>query len=170
MKKSYWLRSLTLLCAGMFAAGAASAQNLKIGVVDLARLIDDSPQAERAEQSMESQFLARKEELQARAETLRQDVERLDRDGAVMSDETRTELENAIRDQQRQLQMRQGKYNDDVAQAEQNEFAELRDVIRQAIAAFADAQNYDLILGDSVLHATDAVDVTDEVLARLQTL
>ncbi len=170
MKRSYWIYSLALLWAGLLVTGTASAQDLKIGVVDLGLLINDSPQATRAEQSMESQFSARKEELQAQAETLRGDVERLKRDGAVMSPEARSKLENSIRDQQRQLQMGQGKYNDDVAQAEQKEFADLRDIIRDAIAAFADAQGYDLILGDSVLHATDAVDVTDEVLAHLETL
>lgn len=174
MKNNYRVLVLTLLWCGLLYAGAASAQDstegLKVGVVDLARLVNDSPQAERAKQRMESRFSSRREKLQTRSEALRNDIERLKRDGAVMSQEAREELEAAIREQQRQLQLAQSKYNDDVAQAEQEEFTELRDAIRDAIQTFAGKQNYDLILGDSVLYATEAIDVTDEILSRLSEL
>ncbi|MES1925167.1 OmpH family outer membrane protein [Salinisphaera sp. T31B1] len=167
MKLRRHVLALVGICLLAWAA-SAGAQELKIGVVDLGRLINDSPQAERAKTNMASQFAERKNEIESQANTLRQDVERLKRDGSVMSEDGRDKLQASIRDRQRELQMQQSKYNDDVADAEQKEFDRMRSDIRSVIDNYAEEQGYDLILGDSVLYADDAIDVTDEILAQLK--
>ena len=86
-----------------------------------------------------------------------------------MSDEDRDALQASVRDGQRELQMSQSKYNDDVSAAEQNEFEQMRSDIRDVIDAYANDRGYDIILGDSVLFASEPVDVTDEILDRLKT-
>jgi len=141
---------------------------LRIGVVDLARLIKQSPQAQRAKSSMAKQFANRKDALEAASTALQDDIDRLKRDAATMSEADQNELQASIRDRQRKLQMRQSEYNDDVSAAEQEEFDTMRDDIRGVIDAYAKVNDYDLILGDAVLYATDTVDVTDEVLAELE--
>lgn len=146
----------------------AQAADLKIGVVNLGRLVVSSPQAQRARQSMEGKFSARKEELESKQESFRSDVERLKRDGQVMSAEAREKLEGQIRDQQRRLKLLQDEYNEDVTLAEQKEMGSLREDIRAVIDTFAKDQGYDLIVGDAVLFASDKVDVTDEVLELLK--
>ena len=117
---------------------------------------------------MAKQFAKRKNELEAASESLRQDMERLNRDGSVMSEDDRARLQTRIRERQRELQMRQGQYNDDVAEAEQKEFKRMRADIRGVIDAYAREQGFDLMLGDGVLYATEAIDVTDEILDRLK--
>lgn len=157
------------LLAGLgLAMPAAAQQDLKIGVVNLARLVTESPQAQRARQNMEGQFASRMEELQERREKLQSDVERLKRDGSVMSDEARQKLEDSIRDQQRRLRLAQEEYNEDVQRAEQQEMQELRQDIREVIDTYAREQGYDLIVGDGILYAGERVDLTDKVLARLK--
>ncbi|MES1944175.1 outer membrane chaperone Skp (OmpH)-like protein [Salinisphaera sp. PC39] len=158
-----------VLLAGLgLAMPAAAQQDLKIGVVNLARLVTESPQAQRARQNMEGQFASRMEELQERREKLQSDVERLKRDGSVMSDEARQKLEDSIRDQQRRLRLAQEEYNEDVQRAEQQEMQELRQDIREVIDTYAREQGYDLIVGDGILYAGERVDLTDKVLARLK--
>lgn len=147
---------------------AANAAELKIGVVDLGRLVTSSPQAKRARANMQSKFSSRKDELQGKAETLKTDVNRLKRDGQVMSDAAREKLEGQIRDQQRRLKLLQDEYNDDVQQAEKKEMGNLRKDVREVIDSFAKSKGYDLIVGDGILYASDKVDVTDEVLKRLK--
>lgn len=158
-----------VMLAGLgLAMPAAAQQDLKIGVVNLARLVTESPQAERARQNMEGQFASRMEELQERREKLQSDVERLKRDGSVMSDEARRKLENSIRDQQRRLRLAQEEYNEDVQQAEQQEMQDLRGDIREVIDSYAREHGYDLIVGDGILYAAERVDLTEKVLARLK--
>lgn len=153
---------------GMAVPASAQDQDLKIGVVNLGRLVTESPQAERARKNMEGQFAGRMEELKEQREKLQSDVERLKRDGAVMSEEARQKLEDSIRSQQRRLQMAQEEYNEDVQRAEQSEMQDLRDDIRAVIDEFARSEGYDLIIGDGILYAGDKVDLTSQVLSRLK--
>ena len=164
-------RAVTVLVAFFLLAwaGAGLGQDIKIGVVDLGRLINDSPQAQRAKTNMANQFAERKDQIETRTSSLRQDMDRLKRDGSVMSEDERDKLQTGIRDRQRELQMQQSKYNDDVADAEQKEFDRMRSDIRAVIDQYASDNGYDIILGDSVLYAADAVDVTDEILEQLKT-
>ncbi|MAS11118.1 MAG: hypothetical protein CMN26_13885 [Salinisphaera sp.] len=148
--------------------GETAPQALRIGVVDVARVVSESPQAARAKTSMASQFAKRKNELEAQSNALRQDMDRLSQDGSVMSEGDRESLQSDIRDRQRELQMQRSKYNDDVSDAEQKEFDQMRADILEVIDQYADDNGYDLILGDGVLYTSDAVDVTDEILAELK--
>lgn len=160
-----------LVFAALAAAAvvpAASAAELKIGVVDLARLVTSSPQAKRARANMQSKFATRKDELESKAEALKSDVDRLQRDGQVMSDAAREKLEGQIRDQQRRLKLLQAEYNDDVQRAEKKEMGDLQKDVRAVLDSFAKDKSYDLIVGDGILYASDKVDVTDEVLKRLK--
>lgn len=153
---------------GMALPASAQDQDLKIGVVNLGRLVTESPQAERARKNMEGQFAGRMEELKEQREKLQSDVDRLKRDGAVMSEEARQKLEDSIRSQQRRLQRAQEEYNEDVQRAEQSEMQELRDDIRTVIDEFARSEGYDLIIGDGILYAGEKVDLTGQVLSRLK--
>lgn len=167
MRLTSKLWALSVLIVVLVSAPAA-AQDLKIGVVNLSQLVSQSPQAQRARSSMEEQFAERKETLQNKREQLQEDVQRLKRDGSVMSEEARQELEESIRDQQRQLKLEQSEYNDDVKSAEQKELQALREEIRNVIQQYADDHNYDLIVGQGVLYATDQINVTGRVLQRLK--
>jgi outer membrane protein len=94
-------------------------------------------------------------------------MDRLAQDGSVMSDEDRDRLQSDIRDRQRELQLERSKYNDDVSDAEQKEFEQMRGDILDIINQYAEDNGYDLILGEGVIYSSDAVDVTDEILAEL---
>ena len=165
MKKTL---SLLLFALASVSFAMPAAADVKIGVVNLARLVSASPQAKRARQNMESKFTARKEELESKQEAFRSDVERLKRDGAVMSDSAREKLEAQIRDQQRRLKLAQDEYNEDVQLAEKKEMESLREDVRAVIDEFAEQQGYDLIVGDAILYANDQVDITNKVLQRLR--
>lgn len=157
-----------LTLAAVMTAVPAGAADLKIGVVNLGKLVSASPQAQRARKNMEQQFASRKEELESKRDKLKSDIERLKRDGSVMSDDARDKLEGQIRDQQRRLKLLQDEYNEDVNKAEKKELESLRDDIRSVIDEFAKENGYDLIVGDGILYASDAVDITSKVLERLK--
>lgn len=157
-----------MIAAILGMAMPASAQDPKIGVVNWARLVIESPQAERVRESMQGQFASRMETLQGQRETLETDVERLKRDGSVMSDEARQKLEDSIRDQQRRLRLAQEEYGEDVQRAQQEQMQALQEELRLVVDEFARKQGYDLIIGDGFLFATAKVDVTERVLTLLK--
>jgi outer membrane protein len=145
-----------------------TAQDLKIGVVNWARLLTESPQAEQVRDSMEDKFAARAETLQEQREKLEADVDRLNRDGAVMSQDARQKLEDSIRDQQRKLRVAQEEFSEDVQRAREEELQALNMGVRTVVNEYAQSQGYDLIIGDGVLFASGRVEITNQVLERLK--
>ncbi|WP_423820785.1 OmpH family outer membrane protein [Salinisphaera sp. SPP-AMP-43] len=161
-----------VLLAMALIAGVAGAQPTrtpdKIGVVDLDRLVRESPQANKAKQNMAQRFAKRKNALERASESLQSKIDRLKNQSEQMSDNERNGLESAIREDKHQLQLRQSQYNDDVSDAEQKELHAMRSELRKVIDDYAEKNGYDLILGDSVLYASDSVNITDSILQRLQ--
>lgn len=167
MKLSFPLL-LVAMAAALCISGTAVAQDLKIGAVNLNQLVMQSPQAKSARDAMESKFAKRKQELEALTQQLKEDIERLKRDGAVMSEQARQDLEESIRDQQRVLKIQRSSYQDDVRRAEREELQRLQKKLAEAIQQYAEDFDYDLIVGNGVLYASDKVDVTERLLQRLK--
>ncbi|MDA3921461.1 MAG: OmpH family outer membrane protein [Salinisphaera sp.] len=139
----------------------------RIGVVDLTRLVNESPQAQQAKDHMAKRFAKRKTALEQAAHTLQVKMDRLKDNADKMSDAQRDKLSSDVRDSQHDLALKQSRYNDDVSDAETEELKQLRADLRSEINAYAKAHDYDVILGDSVLYANPKLDITDQVLARL---
>jgi outer membrane protein len=163
-----WLVA-TIAVAAM-ASGAASAQgNLKIGVVNVARLVEQSPQFAAAQKKLEDEFGPRQRDLQAMEQKLRGQSETFQRDAPVMGEAERLNLERQIRDGQRELQRAQNELVEDFNLRRNEELGVLqRDVLLKA-QEYAREEKYDLLLADqSVIFGSTAVDVTAAVLAELQ--
>ncbi|WP_109994411.1 OmpH family outer membrane protein [Salinisphaera sp. LB1] len=165
-----WL--VVAVLAATIGTGSVAAQPTrpppKIGAVDLDRLVRESPQAQTAKKNMAERFAKRKQALEKASNTLQAKMDRLKEKADSMSDDRRDQLSAAIRDDKHQLQRKRSRYNDDVSDAEQKELAHMRSDLRQVIDDYAKNNGYDLIVGDSVLYASDSVDITDAILQRLK--
>ena len=80
MRTKTALLALVTIAASALPLGAAQAQ-AKIGVVNVARLLQESPQAQAASQSLEGEFANRKRELQTIERDLKTREEKLTKDG-----------------------------------------------------------------------------------------
>jgi len=149
--------------------GSASLQaaEAKIGVVNVQRLMGSAPQSKALAESLQAEFASRQRELAAMQKDLRDKEETLKRDGAVMSEEERVSLERQMRDGQRDLQRKGQEMNEDVNLRRNEELGKLQRTLFEEINSFAKTQGYDLIVGDP-LYASEAMDVTDELLSALQ--
>ena len=76
-----------VLCATL-AAGSASAE-IKIGVVNFQKLLEDAPQTKTAMQSLENEFAPRRRELLTLQNDLKARDEKLQKEGAVMAEADR---------------------------------------------------------------------------------
>jgi outer membrane protein len=163
-----WL--LAAAAVAGIASGAANAQaTLKIGVINVARLIEQSPQSEAVTQKLQDEFGPRQRDITAMQTKLRTQTETFQRDSPVMGEEERVNLERQIRDAQRELERTQNVYLEDLNLRRNEELGKLqRDVLTKA-QEYARAQKFDLLLADqSVIFASTAVDVTDAVIALLK--
>jgi outer membrane protein len=151
------------------AANAVSAQgNLKIGVVSVARLVEQSPQFAAAQKKLEEEFGPRQRDLAAMQQKLRTQQETFQRDAPVMGEAERLNLERQIRDGTREFQRTENELVEDFNLRRNEELGQLqRDVLLKA-QEYARAQKFDLLVADqSIIFASTAVDVTEAVLTFL---
>ncbi len=163
-------RFLTLVAGSLLAAGIllpAQAADLNIAVVNLPYILAKSPQATEARQRMDKEFSARRNRLEAMQKKIVSDAEKISRDAATMTADARAKAEDSMRGQQREFRRLQDEYNEDVARAEREEMGKIRDVIKEVISAMVKEKQYDLVLTEGILHASDKVDITELVVKRM---
>ena len=152
---------------GTLVASPAWAE-LKIGVVDYGRLVEESPQAKAALETIRTEFTPRQRDLQNQQASLKTKEDRLQKDGATMSQDQRTNSEKDLRDSYRELQRKQSEVQDDFNARRNEEMSRLQKILIEQVQIYAKAQNFDLVIADGVIYKTPAIDITPAILAQLQ--
>ena len=119
-------------------------------------------------QALQDEFAPRQKEILTQQDDIKAREDKASRDADVMGETERHNLERELRDAQRELTRKQNEYVEDLNIRRNEELGRLQRALMQEVEAFAKAQGYDLILGDGVLYATGTVDVTSQVLQRLE--
>jgi outer membrane protein len=163
------VRSLILgSAATMILAAAPAWAELKIGYVNYSLLLQDSPDAKVIADQLRNEFLPRQRELQTLQQSLKTREDKLTKDGATMTDDQRAREDKEIRDGERELQRKQSEASDDLNARRNEELSILQKSLIEKVRAYAKLQSYDLVVADGVIYATNAVDITPQVLATLQ--
>ncbi|MCB1870291.1 MAG: OmpH family outer membrane protein [Gammaproteobacteria bacterium] len=159
---------LVLIVVGFLAvANAAGAEEVKIGVVDVSKLLEESPQAENLRKKLDSEFQRRSQDLLEQQKQLKKLTDKLTRDGAIMSDSEQTRMEQDIRARRRQLKSSSDEFREDLNLRRNEESQKLRRLLTEVIHQLGKDENLDLIL-DNAVYASGRVNLTDKVLARLR--
>jgi len=160
------LRALTpfALLAGLLMAAPAQAQ--KIGVVDFARLVQESPQFKSMMEMLESEFAPRQREILNLQQQLQEKQQRYERDRTVLSEQERAALERELRDGSRELQRQAAEFEEDLQIRQNEEVGKIQRTVLQAVQAYARDERYDLILGEALYFDSD-IDITSAVLRQL---
>jgi outer membrane protein len=159
---------LSLCLCGLMLSGPASAE-IKMGVVNFQKLLEDAPQTKTAMQALENEFAPRRRELLTMQNDLKAKDEKLQKEGAVMSEADRAKAEKTLRDQQREFSRKAGEFQDDASTRRNEEIGKVQRYLVTEIQGYASAQGYDLVLGDGVFFAKGPLDITANVLAVLAT-
>lgn len=157
-----------LLLLGLLAAAPAFAADVKIGYVNAARLLEESPQAAEVTRQLKSEFADKEGELQAGQRKLKQMEDQLARDGAVMSESERRRIERDVEALKRDLRRVATEFREDLNLRRNEEIGKLLELVQQAIEGIGKDQNYDLIVYEGIAYASPAIDLTDKVLEKLR--
>jgi outer membrane protein len=155
------------LCLALIS-GPANAE-IKMGVVNFQKLLEEAPQTKTAMQALENEFAPRRRELLTMQNDLKAKDEKLQKEGAVMSEADRAKAEKSLRDQQREFSRKAGEFQDDASTRRNEEIGKVQRYLVTEIQGYANAQGYDLVLGDGVFFAKGPLDITANVLAVLAT-
>jgi len=165
MKKT--LSSLVLL--GLSCVGTAAwADNFKIGVVDLQKIIQTSPQMQTIQQSLEQKFRSRRDTLVATEKDLKAKIDAFKKDSAVMNATQKKEQERAIIAMQQQFERDGQTYQQDLSTAHNQAMEDFYTKVRAAIAEVSKKDHYDLVIQkDAAPYASEKLEVTKQVIAAI---
>ena len=154
--------------AGTFAVMPAWSADLKIGVVDYGKLMEESPQAKTVVEAIRTEFTPRQRDLQTQQQALKAKEDKLQKDGATMTEDQRTRADKDLRDGYRDLQRKQQEVQDDFNARRNEEMSRLQRALIEEVRTYAKAQNFDLVIADGVIYSTPTLDITPAILTALQ--
>jgi outer membrane protein len=156
------------IAASVALSSNVAAADYKIGVVQAVRVLEAAPQAEAAKKKLETEFAGKDKSLVGKQKELKAMEDRAQKDAAIMSESERARLERDVMNMRRELKRDSDEFRDDVNFRRNEEFAKIQKMIVEAIQSIAAEQKYDLVLGEGVIFASKAVDITDLVIDRLK--
>lgn len=157
------------VCAITFST-ASLAQGVKLGVVNVALLLEQAPQAKSATAALEKEFSPQQSELKSLAAKLEKQQSDYQKNRAAMSDAKKVTKEREITMLTREIQRRRNDVQELLNLRRNEELAKLQNVVNEAIKSIGKEQNFDLILYEGIAYTNEKIDITPDVLKYLKSI
>lgn len=156
------------LTVPLSAFGQTAEPSHRVAYVNVPWILDKSPQVEAVESALRASFSPREEELRSRQEELGRIEDRLRDDSGKLSEDEIKQLERDLVSGKRRLKIAQQEFQEDLALRRSEEISKLRQQISEVIQSVAKDNQIDLVFETAVVYVSDRVDISKEVLKRLQ--
>jgi outer membrane protein len=160
-----------ILCSlALNSAIARADSDLKVGIIDMQKCIQNSESGKKAKAELEAAFNKKKKELQEQEQSLKIAQEAFQKKQAALS-------ESARKEQQEKLQERIMKYQEnlqrsqaEIQKKEQDMSGPILQKIRDKVSEIAKKRGLGIVLEKNeniVIHSEDRFDITEEVMKAL---
>ncbi len=168
MKALYHLfdRRFAVAAALAFAMVGATAQDTKIGAVNVERILRDSNTAKAVSTKLEQEFSKRERDLRSSGDQLRQALERFEREGPTLPESQRTTRQRQLVEQERDLQRRQRDFQEELNLRRNEALQQVIERLNRVIRTIAEAEKFDLIVQEAY-YVSPRVDITERVMSQL---
>ncbi|WP_373017084.1 OmpH family outer membrane protein [Thiomicrorhabdus sp.] len=165
LKLSKFFLITSLMTMSLFAQAETSA---KLGVVNVALLLEQAPQAKEASANLEKEFAPQQAELKSLASKLEKKQNEYQKNKAVMSESQKMAKEREVGMMTREIQRRRNDIQELLNLRRNEELAKLQTLVNDAIKTIGEQQGFDLILYEGIAYTNNRLDVTQDVLKHLQ--
>lgn len=145
---------------------SASAQELKIGIVNLDRIFREANSAKSAQTKLEQEFGKREKDLNDVATQLKTLSDKFEREAPTLSETQRTTRQKQLVDQDRDFQRKRREFTEDLSSRKNEELQQVIERANRVVKTLAEAEKYDLIVQEAV-YVNPKHDITDKVLRAL---
>jgi outer membrane protein len=154
----------TGLMAFAISAGAAE---LKVGYVQVDKILQEAPQTIESGKKLEREFSPRSQELERMSKQIKDLEAALDKEGLTISESERRNKERDVQNIKIEFQRKQRELREDINLRKNEELGSLQDRINKAVQSVSEAEGYDLVVYSGVAYASKKIDITDKVLKLL---
>jgi len=163
-----WIKSLSAALLGMVVVAGAQAADTKIAIVDMERALFQSEGAKNSFKQVEEQFGDDLVKIKNLEKGIKDDQQKLQKDGAIMSDDEQRKIRNNIKENQSEFQFYAGKLQQAETQWRQQFFRANLPRIQEILKKLIEEEKVDMVLnGQAVIHVTPELDLTKKLLIKL---
>lgn len=151
-----------------FLVTSISAQSTKIGYIDVEKVINSLPQYQHDNDSLIQQFEPKKQQLLdlfKHIELLKENLNNVDR--SINNENYQKELGN-IRELEASFQKETELWQQQLNQKKYESLQKIETMINLAIEEYAISENYDLILYQNAAFASDQVNITNQIISKIE--
>lgn len=146
---------------------SAQAVEIKVGYVQVDKILQDAPQTAESGKKLEREFSPRSQELDRMSKQIKDSEASLDKEGLTISESDRRNKERDVQNLKIEFQRKQRELREDINLRKNEELSSLQDRINKAVQSVAETEGYDLVVYSGVAYASKKIDVTDKVLKLL---
>jgi len=147
---------------------AFSADPVKIGVVDLQKILETSNSGKAAQNELKVQRDKMQADMKQRGNEIQEIESRMQREAMVMSKETREEKEREHRIKVSDFQALQRKYQGDLQEVERKLMGKLQSDITSLVGDIAKKDGYLLVISNiGVIYSLPSTDITERLIQEL---
>jgi outer membrane protein len=164
VKKIGVLASALTLALGVGAVQAADMSQIKVAVVNVQQVLQQSPRVAELSKKLEAQFKGRQTKINDEQKALQASVDKFNKESPTMNDKTRADTEKSISNTRAALVKEVVQYQQDL-QKEQNKIMQgLLNDLNGIVSNIAKTNSYSLVLdAQAVIYAADGNDITKDV-------
>lgn len=162
----------TIVSTGLFALvtilnSNVVAAELKVGYVQVDKILQEAPQTAESGKKLEREFSPRSQELDRTQKQIRDIEVGLDKEGVTLSESERRNKERDVSNLKIEFQRKQRELREDINLRKNEELSVLQDRINKAVQTVSETDGYDLVVYGGVAYASKKIDITDKVLKLL---
>ena len=161
------VKALLLISSLALLSTVTQAAELKVGYVQVDKILQEAPQTSESGKKLEREFAPRSQELERMAKQIKDVETSLDKDGLTISETDRRNKERDLSNLKIEFQRKQRELREDVNLRKNEELGTLQDRINKAVTAVSQADGYDLVVYGGVAYASPKIDITEKVLKSL---
>jgi len=161
------MRAIVLFLLALLVT-SINAQSIKIGYIDVEKVINSLPQYQHDNDSLIQQFEPKKQQLLdlfKHIELLKENFNNADK--SINNENYQKELDN-IRELEAIFQKETELWQQELNQKKYESLQKIETMINLAIEEFAISENYDLILYQNVAFASDQVNITNQIILKIE--
>ncbi len=159
-------KCIALILFLIFNVSIVSAE-VKIGFVEIQKILKGAPQTVAANKKLEKEFTKRTAKLKKVVKKINAKETAFKKDSMTMSESDRIKKQKEIQGLKIDAQRTEREVREDIDLRRREEIAKVQKQVNIAVEKVAKEQNYDLVLYQGVAYAGKKVDITDIVIKAL---
>ena len=159
----YKFLAFATLCLSSLSAYA----DLKVGYVEVQKILQEAPQTIEINKKLEKEFNVRSDKLKTDIKTLTDRQTAFNKDSLTMKDSEKESKVKGLDQLRIDIQRKDRELKEDFNIRKNEELAALQDQVNKAVTSVAKAEGYDLVVYNGVAYANEKIDITDKILKSL---